>query len=426
MACFELLPNEILENIFQYMDFKNRRKLSPVCTRWNNVLLSDQYLRKNVIVHIEGCRLLDAKMTFSRTYPALSLKLESQFFNEMMKNLRLINGFNPRPTFLRLDNRSSDQQLGWVLDNLFFSLEDVSELHLSGTCKTDRGVCLVFLNNLKILKLEAAHVEYFRVGAPNLTELSLLVRSEEHMDILHQFAEQLIKLTVVFDSKDGYYFYNLKFPRLIELTVDRSLKGMIKSEQDISIAFFRRLKQLTRLHLLVKFIDSYVMQEIYESVPNLVELKLEVCEGTIELSNVSKLIHLEKMTIAAEKVNLLNTKPPNLKQLTLGSETTGAGTFVYAFENLMLLDNLRSLALHNVKFYPEVLKLTPTYNVVTMSVTHYKRLLENHLQIIVKRFPALQRLKIVDCPGFTLREVDKIRRMNPRMFISFDEVRFRL
>ncbi|XP_055533388.1 uncharacterized protein LOC129723287 [Wyeomyia smithii] len=426
MAYFELLPNEILENIFQYMNFKNRRKLSPVCTRWNNVLFSDQYLRKNVVFHIDGCRMLDAKMILTRTYPALSLKVDNQFSNEMLKNLRLINSFSPKPTFLRLENRNADHHLGWILDGVFFSLEDVTQLHLLGTCKTERGVCFVLLNNLKVLKIEAVHVEFFRVGAPNLTELQVLVRSEDHMDLLHQFADQLTKLTAVFDSKDGYYFYNLKFPQLTDLTVERSLKGMIKSEQDISIAFFRRLKQLTKLRLSFKFIDSYVMQEIYESVPNLVELQLEVCEGTIELSNISKLIHLKKLTIAAEKVNLLNTKPPNLKHLTLGSAITGAGTFVYAFENIMLLDNLRSLTLHNVKFYPEVLKLTPTYNVVTMSITHYKRLLENHLQIIVKRFPALQHLKIADCPGFTQREIDKIKRMNPRMFISFDEVRFQL
>ncbi|XP_058835901.1 uncharacterized protein LOC131692711 isoform X1 [Topomyia yanbarensis] len=424
MANFDLLPNEILENIFQYLNLKERKRLSSVCCRWDEVLFSDQYLHRHVVFNIEGCRLLDVKKPVKRYYQALSLKIEDQFYNEMLKNLRLLNTVSPNPTYLRLENWSSDNRLGWIFENIFCNLEHIEELHLTGNCRTEKGSFCAFLNNLNVLMINAYHIQYFRLSAPNLTELFLYIRSEDHLDLLSQFTDQLTKLSVVFDSKDGYYFFNLNFPKLTELVIDRHMKGMIKSEQNISIAFFKRLKQLKKLHFSIKFIDSYVMQEIYSSISNLTELKLQVCEGTIELSNVSKLIKLEKLAVSAEKVNLLSTKLPKLKQLRLGSAEINNGTFVYGLENLMLQDSLRILDLHNVKFFPEVLKLTPVYNVRMIHISHYKRLQENHLQILVKKFPALCRLKIVKCSGFTRHEVEKLRRMNSRMCISFDEVRF--
>ncbi|XP_058456307.1 uncharacterized protein LOC131433742 [Malaya genurostris] len=422
MAYFDLLPNEILENIFQYLYFKERKRLCSVCCRWNSILFSDQYLRRHVVFHIEGSRLLDTKKPVHRVYQALSLKIESQWNNEMMKNLRLVNTISPNLEYLRLENWGSDHQLGSIFDSL--DLAKIRQLHFTGTCDTVSGLLCVFMSNLDILKINVHHVQYFNLCAPNLVELFLYVRSEDHLDLLSQFADQLIKLTVVFDSKNGYFFFNLRFPRLSELAIDRSMKGMIKSDQDISIAFFKRHKQLRKLHLSIKFIDSYVMQEVYENVPNLTDLKIQVSEGTIELSSVSKLLKLEKLAVTAEKVYLLSHKFPKLKQLQLGSAETGPGTFVYGLENLMLLDSLRTLILHNVMFYPEVLKLTPVYNVRILHINNYKRLLENHLQILVKRFPAVYKLKISSCPGFTLHEVEKLKKMNPRMKISFDEVRF--
>lgn len=364
---------QILENIFQHLDFKNRRNLSLVCRRWNEILLSERYLRRHVILHIEGCRLLDGKAYFSRDYEAMSIKLDNQYCNEMAKNLRLVNAICASPEYLRIDNRSNDQRFALVFGNVFFGLENVEKLHLLGTCKTEKGYLCSSLNNLKSLKIESTNVEYFRLIAPQLTELYLYVCSEDHMDLLPQFADQLIKLTVVFESKDIYYFYNLNFSLLSELAVDRRLKGMTKSEQDISITFFRRLKQLQKLHLSVKFIDSYVLQMISTGMSNLTELSLTVSEGTIELSNINKLLMLQKLKIEAEKVNLLDAKFPHLRHLTLGSPDFRTGTYVYAFENLMIFDSLRNLGLHNVKFYPEVLKLTPSYNVEVMFITNYKR-----------------------------------------------------
>lgn len=422
MACFCWLPNEILENIFQHLDFKTRRNLSLVCRRWNEVLLSERYLRKHAILRVEGCRLLNGKMSFERDYDAISIKLDDQHCNEMTKNLRLINAISPSPEYLRIDNRSADQRFALVLNNVFFSLENVEQLHLLGTCKTEKGYLCHTFNNLKSLKIESTHVEYLKFIAPQLNELYLYVSSEDHMDLLPQFADQLVKLTVVFESKDIYYFYNLTFPFVTELSIDRRLKGMTKSEQNISIAFFRRLPQLQKLHISVKFIDSYVMQMISTGLPNLTELSLIVSEGTIQLSNISKLVQLEKLKIEAEKVNLLDAHFRHLKHLTLGSSDFRTGTYVYAFESLMLIDSLRVLGLHNVKFYPEVLKLTPSYNIGSMYITNYKRLDDGHLQMLVRRFPAVCWLKIAHCPGFTAREIEKLKRMNPKLCVAFDEV----
>ncbi|XP_055596273.1 uncharacterized protein LOC129746578 [Uranotaenia lowii] len=422
MASFSQLPNEMLENVFQYLDFKNRKMLSPVCTRWNDILMSERYLKKHVILQIEGCRLLDAKKPLRRDYRALSIKLDNTNSNEMIKNLRLIHSICANPRYLRVENWSSDQRFGWLFEELFFNLEHVEQLQLMGTCKTEKGSINLQLEKLRVLKLEAAHLEYFSITAPNLTELSLHIRTEDDMDLLPHFAAQLIHLTVVFVSKDIYYFYRLKFPKLKEMAVHRCLKGMTRSEQNISIVFFKRLTQLNKLHLAVKFIDSYVLQRISESLSSTVDLSLVVSEGTIELSNISKLVSLEKLTISAEKVNLSGIKFFKLRELRLGSQNYNNGTYVYGLENLMSFHNLRVMALHNVKFYPEILKLTPSYNVETMIITHYKRLEENHLQILVRKFSAVVWLKIASCPGFTIREVEKLKRLIPKLCVAFDEV----
>lgn len=47
---------------------------------------------------------------------------------------------------------------------------------------------------------------------------------------------------------------------------------------------------------------------------------------------------------------------------------------------------------------------------------------EAHLQMLVRRFPAVRWLKIAHCPGFTAREVEKLKRMNPKLQVAFDEV----
>ncbi|XP_055624119.1 uncharacterized protein LOC129767360 isoform X2 [Toxorhynchites rutilus septentrionalis] len=377
MACFTRLPNEILENIFKYLDLKNHVTLSLVCSRWNNILMSERYLKKHVVLHIEGGRVMDAKLIFRRKYDALSLKLDNQNANKMMKNLKLVDNMCPYPLYLRIENLSTDKRFGWMFEEIFFSHENLEELHIVGTCKTEKGKLCVSFGNLKKLKIEAFYADCFRLYAPKLNEFHLLICSQNDLDLLAQFCEQLRKLTAVFSTRDLYYFYNMDFPKLTELTIERVLKGMTRSEQDISIAFFEKLSHLTKLHLTVKFIDSYVMQMISCSIPNLKELKLEVSEGTIELSNISKLKSLEKLMVAAEKINLLDAYFPKLVRLELGTVKYGFGTYVNWFERLMLLDNMGTLALNNVKFYPEVLRLTPSYSLERLYITNYKRVSGN-------------------------------------------------
>ena len=106
-----------------------------------------------------------------------------------------------------------------------------------------------------------------------------------------------------------------------------------------------------------------------------------------------------------------------------------------------------------MKIYPEVLQLTPTYSVERMVLAHYRRVCrfvaaeekneriscvtltvslftflhtqidETHLQILVKRFPALRWLRISHCYGLYKREIDKLKRMLPDLAVAFDEVK---
>ncbi|EDO63322.1 AGAP012159-PA, partial [Anopheles gambiae str. PEST] len=242
------------------------------------------------------------------------------------------------------------------------------------------------------------------------------------IDFLQRFIDQLRSLTVVFDAKESYNFYSLQPVGLHELVIDRRDKGMTKSERNASIAFFKRLHQLRRLELRVKFIDSVVLHTIADRLGQLLHLSLQVTEGTIELKHIANLTRLETLRIVACRVNLQHVHLPALRSFEVGSDEL-PGTYLEGIEGLMAFHRLRSLTLINVKIYPEVLQLTPTYSVERMVLAHYRRIDETHLQILVKRFPALRWLRISHCYGLYKREIDKLKRMLPDLAVAFDEVK---
>uniref|UniRef100_A0A4Y0BF89 Leucine rich immune protein (Coil-less) n=1 Tax=Anopheles funestus TaxID=62324 RepID=A0A4Y0BF89_ANOFN len=278
------------------------------------------------------------------------------------------------------------------------------------------------MDQLRTLNLECTDVLDIWFVAPKLSRLHLHVLSEEHIDFLLHFIQQLYALSIVFDSKESYFFYNLKPDNLRELAIDRRQKGMTKSERNISIAFFKRLNHLQRLELRMKFIDSYVLHTIADTLTQLVELSLEVAEGTIELKHIANLIRLERLRIVACRVNLQGVHLPALQTLELGSAEL-PGTYLEGIEGLMAFNRMRSLTLMNVKVYPEMLQLTPTYSVERMVIAFYRKLEETHLLILVKRFPALRWLRVSHCHGIYQREIDKLKRMMPTLAVAFDEAK---
>ncbi|XP_053670805.1 uncharacterized protein LOC128721109 [Anopheles nili] len=426
MANINQMPVEILEMIFDQLDYRSRRNTTLVCRRWNAISLSERFISRNVTLVIDGNRMLSLhKRAFHRCYSNVSLQLDNADSNDPLKGLRLLPTITPSTSSIRLHLANAfDQRWIAICEAQFINLRAVTTFHLIGNCGLDhhRRPIVLYMDQLRALKLESNGVENLRLTAPNLSQLYLHVRKEEHLDFLLQFIHQLHSLSVVFASKESYYFYNVKLSNLRQLSIDRREKGMTKSEQNVSIAFFRRLEHLECLELRVKFIDSYVLHTIANKLTQLVELSLEVTEGTIELLHIAKLTKLKRLRIVACRINLQNVHLPALQSLVLGSSEI-PGTFLEGMEGLMAFYRLRSLTLVNVKIYPEMLQLTPTYSVERMVLSHYRRLEETHLLILVKRFPAIRWLRISHCHGVYQREIDKLKRMLPKLAVAFDEAK---
>uniref|UniRef100_A0A182K6U3 F-box domain-containing protein n=1 Tax=Anopheles christyi TaxID=43041 RepID=A0A182K6U3_9DIPT len=419
------MPNEILEQIFDHLDYRSRRNLTLVCRRWNAVLLSERFIARNVTLVIDGSRLPWLhKRTFHRDYPNLTLQLDSAIEGDASKGLRLLPAIFPEPSTVQLRLEFPHESL-WVAfcREPCINLATVQTFHLTGRFRMEnrRALCLC-MEELRTLQLDYSNISDLTLVAPKLSRLHLHVLLNEHIDFLQRFIDQLQALTVVFDAKEGYNFYSLNPTGLRELVIDRRDKGMTKSERNASIAFFKRLTQLHRLELRMKFIDSVVLHTIADKLGQLVHLSLLVTEGTIELKHIANLTRLKALRIVACRVNLQNVHLPALQTLELGSAEL-PGTYLEGIEGLMAFHRLRSLTLINVKIYPEVLQLTPTYSVERMVLAHYRRIDETHLQILVKRFPALRWLRVSCCYGLYKREIEKLKRMLPELAIAFDEVK---
>ncbi|XP_052902683.1 uncharacterized protein LOC128310157 [Anopheles moucheti] len=426
MANFNHMPNEILEQIFDHLDYRTRRNLTLVCRRWNAVLLSQRFIARNVTLLIDGQRTLVLhKHPIQRGYPNLTLKLDNAINGDAFKGLRLLPTIVPSPSNVKLHLVfPNDPRWVALCEEQFINLRTVQTFHLMGSCRTEhpRKPLTIQMDQLCTLNLECSGVQDLWLVAPKLSRLHLLVLSEEHLDFLLHFIHQLNALSIVFDSKESYFFYNLKPNNLRELAIDRRQKGMTKSERNISIAFFKRLNHLQRLELRVKFIDSYVLHTIANALTQLVELSLEVAEGTIELKHIANLTRLNRLRIVACRVNLQSVHLPALQTLELGSAEL-PGTYLEGIEGLMAFHRMRSLTFMNVKVYPEMLQLTPTYSVERMVLAYYRRLEETHLLILVKRFPALRWLRVSHCHGVYRREMDKLKRMMPTLAVAFDEAK---
>ncbi|KFB51287.1 AGAP012159-PA-like protein [Anopheles sinensis] len=272
-------------------------------------------------------------------------------------------------------------------------------------------------DRLHTLNLNVGVIENVRFVAPNLRHLHLAVHSKEHLNFLLEFMDQLHTLIIKFFSKEVFYFYTLSLGNLRHLSIDRWEKAMTKSEQSTSIGFFKRCKRLERLEMFFKFVDSFVLHSIAANLRQLVELTLVVQEGTIQLWHISTLPVLKHLRITARHVYLHNLQLPALQSLRIGSKK---GARLEGIECLMAFTRLRTLTLVNVKLYPEVQQLTPTYSVERMVLAHYDKLEDNHLLVLVKRFPALRWLHIKRCHGIDQREIDKLKRMHPKLAVAYD------
>ncbi|ETN63172.1 hypothetical protein AND_005119 [Anopheles darlingi] len=435
MANFNWMPNEILELIFENLDFRTRRNLTLVCRRWNDVLLSKRFMERHLVLAIDGNRAIDPKQPLpQRCYPNIRLRFDTPplgNYNEQqqLKALRtVLSACVPAPIYCRLHTQpNGNTRWNIPFTEQLLNYGTLKTFHVIGSCKADHHRALPMLlrmDELRTLKVEVTDVDGLHLlVAPKLTELHLWARSEQHLKLVRKYCAQLLTLRVHFDAKESFCFYSLDLSNLRTLAIDRRLKGMTKSEQNVSIAFFRRLVHLQTLELTVKFIDSYVLHTMCAKLTQLKQLSLQVSEGTIELVHIAKLVGLQRLRVVAPRVNLQNVALQALCTLELGSAELGAGTYVEGIDCLMAFTRLRSLTLRNVKIYPEVLQLTPTYAVERMILSDYRRLEETHLLILVKRFPALRWLWINHCHGLYEREIYKLKRMQPKLRVAFDEAK---
>uniref|UniRef100_A0A182MXC8 F-box domain-containing protein n=1 Tax=Anopheles dirus TaxID=7168 RepID=A0A182MXC8_9DIPT len=428
MANINQLPTEILEMIFDHLDYKSRRNATLVCQRWDAVALSERFTKRNVIITIDGSRALTLhKHTFHRPYQNLSLKLDNPAAGgkDTAKGFRLLPTIFPTLASVKLE-MAVPYEPRWfgTIEHQLDCLRTVDAFHLTANCNLEANRLPVLrMARLRTLTVECGGVQHFWLIAPELRRLQLRVHSVDQLYFLLHVLHQLHTLEVVFTSKEYLHLYDSKPTNLHALSIDRRHKGMMKNERDPSITFFGQLVNLRRLELKVKFVDSYVLCKVAGRLPQLAELSLEACEGMIELSHIASLRRLERLWVVAGRINLANVHLPALRTLLLGAGELSGTTKLEGIETLMTFLGLQSLTLVNVSFYPEMHKLTPSYSLQRMALLHYRQLNEAHVLKLVKRFPALRWLRISHCHGIYRPEIDKLKRLLPKVAIAFDEVK---
>uniref|UniRef100_A0A182R0M8 F-box domain-containing protein n=1 Tax=Anopheles farauti TaxID=69004 RepID=A0A182R0M8_9DIPT len=422
MASINQMPTEILEMIFNQLDFKSRLNATLVCQRWNAVAMSERFTKRKVFFKIDSNSVLTLhKHTFHRSYQNLLLKLDdSPEGKDTTKGLRLLTTIFPTIASIKLEMAVwSDQWWYSLMKNHNACFLTVDTLHLTANYNLPRTEHLK--ENNRHYRMSSLRTS---VLAPELRKLYLAVNTMGKMHMLQDVLYQLHTLEIVLTSYVYLHFYNFKPINLRALSIDRRHKGMVQHEREPSVIFFGQLVNLRRLELKVKFFDSYVLNKIAEMLPQLVELSLEACEGMIDLSLIGNLSRLERLRVIAGSIDLTNLYLPLLRTLCLGTAPENYVTpKLEGIETLMRFPSLQSLTLVNIRFNSDIQKLTPSYSLQNMILLNYRQLKDVHVLKLVKRFPVVRWLRISHCYGIYRPEIEKLKRLLPKVAIAFDEVK---
>ncbi|KFB47425.1 AGAP012159-PA-like protein [Anopheles sinensis] len=384
------LPNKILEHVFGYLSFYSRCNVRLVCRKWDSVSFSASFRTRKVV--LAANRNLDLTILLQRTYSNVSIRFDGVFPNKSLENLHVLPSVVPSPKSVRL-YVSQCRHLNYVEPVIDFGI--VETLYLSGKMNstTVEQAFQLQMDRLCSLYLDVFDIGNVRFRMPNLRHLNMVVHSQEDLDLLREFINQLHSLTVWF--RVPYNFYHFGMTNLRHLSFNITQEDLTESERNI-ITLLKHCAQLERLELAAKSIGRCVLESIAANLPWLIELTVQASEGAIYVKPFAKLPRLERLRIVGCHVSLDRVHLPSLLSLALCAENLEQGIFVEATEWFMGFPRLQRLTLMGQMTLPNI------------------------LNSIIVQLPKLRWLRISRCCLVYLWQMDELKAYHPGLAIAFD------
>ncbi|XP_055533656.1 uncharacterized protein LOC129723449 [Wyeomyia smithii] len=384
------LPVEILEQIFTYLNLKERKSACAVCSLWHAVLRGVRFQRQCLVSlsRTFDQELSELETRVTQSFRNLSLiHWEEEYFdddddddidsheqreNEEVIHLKYL--FEPTPEanirkllfengldLETLELYSSFESCREILGDQLCQLENLRELALS-FCQTeyaspDQSEWQIHHNQINTLKIDVLHSNKpYNVMLPNLTTLELLSNCRWSFHIIQAHCMQLQRFKVQFQDQETMDdLMSLSFPMLTHLQV------RMYDDKDVQVRYARTRN---------KFADKEKEEHFVKSMPKLKSLWLESDLMLYRIGEaLSKYGHrLEKLTLMDMQIDDAQLRTietfPKLKTVIMHRTEILPSSQILPkvnmphLVNLTLMDNKSDIVFNNGLVGLKSLKLT--------------------------------------------------------------------
>uniref|UniRef100_A0A182P1K5 F-box domain-containing protein n=1 Tax=Anopheles epiroticus TaxID=199890 RepID=A0A182P1K5_9DIPT len=477
---FNSFPNEVLCHIFDYLPWKDRQRASLVCSRWNEIINSDHYLRNQKLVLYNYNKV---KFFSGVGVELLSRQKNIEFFSNAMLDteelldtiVRTFSGGTAMVRSLSLFLRSEHRLGARLVVDSIPNLRHLTELNISSNEALTNGV-LIDSESLEKLNISFYQNSICRLNTPRLNTLHLTVRYPSEMDLVSKISAQLIELKVSFISKDHVAkLFRCDFRSL--KTLDISLKNDKYISYSVSPVHLRPLEReaifaksivgLEKLRIVdicnifdIEFLKMFTYARSLKALTiNYFKMVADVCElinGFKELNylnlegcqkaDVTKVLilpNLQTLVMPYKQLSLFSvTKMETLTTLYYNNTTKDQTLFIKqiasaftnltflclqhfdnelvdpnAFLHLHLLKKLRVLVIQNMSVSSQIFANCPTVPQLQRLIMDTIVTEVSILDVIPARFPSLQSLVISNCFLYL------IPKESAKYYTTFDELR---
>ncbi|XP_053670430.1 uncharacterized protein LOC128720761 [Anopheles nili] len=474
-----LFPNEVLCCIFDYLPWKDRQRVSLVCSRWNSIINSNHYLRRQKLVLYNynkakffsgvGVELLNRQHAIEFNSNAMldTEELLDTIDRSLSSGAAMVKSLS---LLLRSEHKLA---FGLVVANIP-KLTYLTELNISANEALTNGV------HIDSACLEKINISFYqnslcKLNTPRLHTLHLTVRYRSEMNLLSTISSQLIELKVSFISKDHVaQLFDCDFSSLKEL--DISLKNDKYIMYSVSPVHKRRLDRkgvfaetivgletlriidfcnifendFLRMFTYAKSLKALTInnfklvnevKELINGFENLSYLNLEGCQRMDETKKLT-LPSLQTLVISYKQLSLFsvsqlstlrtlyyfNTAKDQTHFIRQIAQVFANLTFLClqnfdneldsnAFRNLNLLSKLRVLVIKNMSVSSQIFANCPMIPHLERLVTETIVTEVSILDAIPAKFPSLQTFVIKDCFLYL------IPKESAKFYTTFDELR---
>ncbi|XP_052889411.1 uncharacterized protein LOC128297759 [Anopheles moucheti] len=473
------LPNEVLCCIFDYLPWKDRQRVSLVCSRWNDIINSVHYLRRQKLVLYNYGK---AKFFSGVGVQLLCRQKSIEFYSNAMLDTEelldtIIKSFSTGSAmvqslslFLRSEHKLA---FGLVVANIP-NLLHLTELKISANEALTNGV------HIDSACLEKINISFYqnslcRLNTPRLHTLHLTVRYRSEMDLLSTVSAQLIELKVSFISKDhvaqlfGCDFSSLKALSILlenDKYISYSVSPVLLRPLDRTGIFSRSIVGLETLRIVdicnifdFEFLQmfSYAkslkaltinyfklvgeVSELINGFKGLTCLNLEGCRK-MDAAKTLELPGLQTLVMPYKQLSLFSGTPMSmLTTLYYNNAAKDQTNFVKqianaftnltflclqhfdneldtnAFLHLNLLTKLRALVIQNMSVNSHIFVNCPTMLQLERLVMDTIVTEVSILDVIPARFPSLQTFVISNCFLYL------IPKDSAKCYMTFDDLR---